>query len=178
MSYGYIYIPSFTHVMSVVSYFTVWKHLKTRGFLMFSGGIDRDQSHEMSSIQRRLSTILKTSKKSVSNNVFWYIKVQKQPSRCALRKRCSENIRQIYRIHPCKSVISIKLQSNFIKIALWHGCCSVNLLHFFRIPIYKNTSGGLLLKVCLFWKFIHYTIHCDKTPINVTKNLFSFACFN
>ena len=24
--------------------------------------------------------------------------------------------------HPCRSVISIKLQSNFIEITLWHGC--------------------------------------------------------
>ena len=24
--------------------------------------------------------------------------------------------------HPCQSAISIKLQSKFIEIALWHGC--------------------------------------------------------
>ena len=33
---------------------------------------------------------------------------------------------------PCQSVISIKLQRNFIKIALQHGCSPVNLLHIFR----------------------------------------------
>ena len=47
--------------------------------------------------------------------------------------------------HPRRSVISIKLQSNFIKITLRHGCCSVNLLHIFRIPFLSNTCGCLLL---------------------------------
>ena len=47
--------------------------------------------------------------------------------------------------HPCRGVISIKLRSNFIKITLQHGCSPVYLLHIFRIPFVKNTSGGLLL---------------------------------
>ena len=47
--------------------------------------------------------------------------------------------------HPCRSVISIKLQSNFIEIKLRHGCSPVNLLHIFRIPFLKNTSGRLFL---------------------------------
>ena len=47
--------------------------------------------------------------------------------------------------HPCRSPISIKLQSNFIEIALQHGCSPVNLLHIFRTPFPKNTSEELLL---------------------------------
>ena len=47
--------------------------------------------------------------------------------------------------HPCRSVISIKLQSNFIEIALWHGCSPVNLLYIFRTSFPSNTSGWLLL---------------------------------
>ena len=47
--------------------------------------------------------------------------------------------------HACQSAISIKLQSNFIEIALRHGCPPVNLLHIFRIPFSKNTSERLLL---------------------------------
>ena len=43
--------------------------------------------------------------------------------------------------------ISIKLQSNFIEITLWHDeCSSVNLLHISRTTFYKHTSGGLLLQ--------------------------------
>ena len=48
--------------------------------------------------------------------------------------------------HPCYSAISITLQCNFIEIALWYGCSPVNLMHIFRTPFLKNTSGGLLLK--------------------------------
>ena len=49
--------------------------------------------------------------------------------------------------HPCRSAISIMLQSNFIEIAFRHGCCPVNLLHIFRTPFVKNTSVWLLLKI-------------------------------
>ena len=47
--------------------------------------------------------------------------------------------------HPCRNGISIKLQSNFIEIALQHGCSPVNLLHIFRTPFPRNTFGCLLL---------------------------------
>ena len=49
--------------------------------------------------------------------------------------------------HPCRSVISIKLQSNFIEIALRHGCSPVSLLYIFRTPFPRNTSGWLLLNI-------------------------------
>ena len=61
---------------------------------------------------------------------------QKQPSRGVLRKRCSENTRQIYWRKPM-------LKCDFNKVAL-HGCSPVNLLHIFRTPFPKNTSGQLL----------------------------------
>ena len=48
--------------------------------------------------------------------------------------------------HPCRSEISIKLQSNFIEIALRRGCSPVNLQHIFTTPFSRNTSGRLLLK--------------------------------
>ena len=69
-------------------------------------------------------------------------KLQNQPSKGVLRKWCSENIPQIYRRTP--------MLCNFIEIALRHGCSHVNLLHIFRAPFYKNTYGGLLLKLRLF----------------------------
>ena len=46
---------------------------------------------------------------------------------------------------PCRSAVSIKLQSNFIEIALRYGCPLVSLRHVFRTPFPKNTSRGLLL---------------------------------
>ena len=48
--------------------------------------------------------------------------------------------------HLCRSVISIKLLCNFTEITLRHGWSSVNLLHVFRAPFTKDTSGWLLLK--------------------------------
>ena len=71
--------------------------------------------------------------------------IQKQPPSGVPRKRCSENMQQIYKRHPCRSAISITLQSNFIEIALRHGCSPVNLLYIFRTPFPKNSSGWLLL---------------------------------
>ena len=47
--------------------------------------------------------------------------------------------------HLYRSVILIKLQSNFFEITLQQGCSPVNLLHILRTPFSKNTSGGLLL---------------------------------
>ena len=50
--------------------------------------------------------------------------------------------------HPCRSVISIKLESNFIEITLRHGCSPVNSLYipsfFLRTPL-----------VDYFWCLIH-----------------------
>ena len=36
-----------THFMTLISFDITWKHQKIRGFLKFSGGIKRDQWHEM-----------------------------------------------------------------------------------------------------------------------------------
>ena len=49
--------------------------------------------------------------------------------------------------HPCRSVTSMKLQSNLIEIALLHGCSPVNLMHIFKTPLLESTSRRLLLKI-------------------------------
>ena len=61
--------------------------------------------------------------------------------------------------HPCRSVISVKLQNNFIEITLRHGCSLLNLLHIFRVPFPKNTSGRLLLT---FW---YSSIHLNNAIV-------------
>ena len=43
--------------------------------------------------------------------------------------------------HPCQSMISKKLQSNFVEITLSHGCFPVNLLHIFRTPLKISLDG-------------------------------------
>ena len=69
---------------------------------------------------------------------------QKQPPRCVLSKRCSKNMQQIYR-GTLLSKCDFNLQSNFIEITLRHGRSPVILLHIFKIPFSKSTSGWLLL---------------------------------
>ena len=43
--------------MQLIFLDTSWKHQKTRGFLMFSGGIKRDEWHEMDQISERYFSI-------------------------------------------------------------------------------------------------------------------------
>ena len=66
-------------------------------------------------------------------------KLQKQPSRGVLKKRCSENMQPIYRRTPMPKYDF----NNHIS----HGCSPVNLPHIFRTPFPKNTSGWVLLKL-------------------------------
>ena len=52
--------------------------------------------------------------------------------------------------HPCRSAISIKLQSSFSEIALRHGCSPANLQHIFRTPFLGTPLGGCFCKTkCL-----------------------------
>ena len=61
-----------------------------------------------------------------------------------------------------------KSASNFIEITLWHGCSPVNLLHNFRTPFTKNTSGWLLL---LFF------IRVNKTSVTKIKRYAEIGSF-
>ena len=71
-----------------------------------------------------------------------------------IRKICSKFTRK----HPCRSAISIMLQSKSIEITLRHGCFPANLLQILRTSFPKNTSRRLilLLVVNYFWKKIHF----------------------
>ena len=71
--------------------------------------------------------------------------------------------------HPCRSVISIKLQSNIIEIALRHGCSPVNLLHIFRTPFLRSTSERILLTF-KSWRMKCLTID-EKIAIFITLAL-------
>ena len=76
---------------------------------------------------------------------------QKQPSRSSQSSEAAA-VQGVLKIcirftgeHPCRSAISIKLHSSIIEMVLRHGCSPVNLLHIFRTPFRRNTSGWLLL---------------------------------
>ena len=82
-------------------------------------------------------------------------KIQKQSSSGVLRKRCSENMQQIYRR------------------ILRHGCSPINLLHIFRRPLTQNISGRLLLKITI--SPLYYSISVLKIllPIFLFFNFLS-----
>ena len=82
-----------------------------------------------------------------------FYKIQKQSPRRVPRKRCFEDMQQIYRKTPMRSVILIKLFCNFIETTLQHGSSPVNLLHIFRTTFLKNTAGWLLLKIIVLKSF-------------------------
>ena len=76
-------------------------------------------------------------------------------------KMCSENVQQFYNkrtpIPKC----------NFNKIALqlyytWYGCSTINLLHIFRTPFPKNTSGKLLLYLVVIHRSVCRTIEISR----------------
>ena len=156
--------------MPLVSFNTPWKHQKTRGFLMFSDGIEREQRYEM----------------------------QKPPFRGVLRKRCSENMQQIYKRTPmpkCDFSATL-LKSHF----------SMGVLHIFRTPFLNNLRTPLkgyfwecvnkfLLPPCiipfpnLFFSFylflcsIYYTELCEHFfyfmySINISKQFSIFVLLN
>ena len=58
---------------------------------------------------------------------------------------------------------SIKLQSSFIEITLWHGCSPVNLLHIFRTPFLGTPREGWF---CTSADIV-------QTPLLVTFNKFN-----
>ena len=87
--------------------------------------------------------------KRVESHFFMVMKLEMEegaPSKVFLGKGILEICSKCTGKHLCQSVISIKLQSNFIEIALQHGCSSVNLPYIFRTPFPKNTSGGAASK--------------------------------
>ena len=62
-------------------------------------------------------------------------------------------MQQIYWRTPMPKRDFNKVASNFIEITSRHGCSPVNLVHIFRMPFPKNTSGGLLLNIIKEKKF-------------------------
>ena len=72
--------------------------------------------------------------------------------------------------HPCRSLISIKLQSIFIEITLRCWCSFVNLLHIFRSPFHEKISAGLFLKISICLAFNELR----NLKVNKTKALIHF----
>ena len=77
-------------------------------------------------------------------------KLQKQPFRGVLNKKYSEYMQQIYRRTSIPKCVFNKVALQFYwnhTSACSSACSSVNLLHIFRTPFLKDTSGWLPLKL-------------------------------
>ena len=98
------------------------------------------------------------------------LQFQKQPSRVVLKEKGILKISSKFAgEHLCQIAISIKLQ-----IILRHGCSAVNLLHIFRTPFPKNTSGAPRLQF-LFMKKVVYTdayilLSPNRGPLKISLN--------
>ena len=72
---------------------------------------------------------------------------------------------------------SVKFLCSFIEIALEHGRSPVNLLHIFRTPFLKNTSGWLLLRRSRMAKTVTFNLD-DSLLISFALELFLlYLCF-
>ena len=77
---------------------------------------------------------------------------QKQQPRGVLSKRCSENIKQIYRRTPtpmCHFNKVAKQQLYWNHTSAWVFSCIFTA--YFRAPFPKNTSGWLLVTFIIWW---------------------------
>ena len=130
--------------------------------------------HHWVNISKKEDGIIFNRKLNKANDNWVYLILeffslfQKKPPRSVLGKSCSENLQQIYRRSPMPKCDFNKAASNFIEITLWHGCSPVNLLHNFRTPFTKNTSGWLLL---LFF------IRVNKTSVTKIKRYAEIGSF-
>ena len=75
-------------------------------------------------------------------------KIRSRRPEVLLRKGVLKIYSKFTREHPCRSVISIKLQR--------YGCSPVNLMHVFRATFLKSTSDGCFCKILM-------SIQCTKT---------------
>ena len=76
------------------------------------------------------------------NIVHECFRLQKQPSRGILKKRCPENMHQIYRRTPMPKCVfdKVAFQLYWNNTSAW--VFSVNLLHIFRTAFPKNTAAS------------------------------------
>ena len=71
-----------------------------------------------------------------------------------LRKRALKICNKFTGEHPCWSVISIELPSNFIEIASQNGCSPVDLLHIFRTLFPKSSLKVVLHGAICMIRFV------------------------
>ena len=103
---------------------------------------------------------------------------RKQSSRGVLKKRCSENVQQIYRRTPMPKCDFNKVPKQFYwnHTSVWVFSCK--FAAYFRTPFHKNNSGWLLLgfveSSCTV--VITTTPRHQRTPVYMLQG-YSFYCY-
>ena len=142
----------FTLVSSSCTWFSINKYLFKQNLLCW----------KFDDVLLRLE---KKSENLMQINSRYFSKMQKQPARCVPRKRCSENMQQIYKRTPMP-------KRDFIEITLRHGRSPVILLHIFRTLFLWTPLAGR------FWKWFYIIVkiklrlHHEPENLDVNK-----ACF-
>ena len=109
----------------------------------------------------------------IGYSIHWLLQTRSSPPEVFFRKGFLKIWSKFTGEHPYRSVISIKLQSNFIETTLRHGCSSLNLLHIFRTPFYKSTYGGLLLANEVLLHCIWHEIQITFKILHALENVIS-----
>ena len=121
-----------------------WKSYKMT--LCLRSSSELSQISKMTFFQKRITTFSPVADVWLASEYAYVIRIwalktlfiqaekRKQPSRGFLKKGVLKICRKFTGEHPCRSVILINLQSNFIEITLRHDCSPVILLHIFRTP--------------------------------------------
>ena len=105
-------------------------------------------------------------------------RIQKQPSRGDLSKRCSKNRSKFTRELPCQTAISIKLLANLLKSHFGMGvlpqiCCMFSNHLFLRTPLEAVFEGMQLMRYS-FEENLFLAAHTSATFFFFFLNFFSF----
>ena len=135
----------------IQAFSAVFHNVRMTQNLMYVELIEHQTCYDLlpSSWQNVLSSCIQMFFKSygISKNLF-------SPPGVFLGKGVLKICSKLKGEHPCRSVISIKLQRNFIEITLRHWCSPVNLCIFSEHLLLRKLLGGC------FWKFVYqFTIY-------------------
>ena len=75
----------------------------------------------------------------------------------------------VWQVNSADSTGKFLRTSNFIEIAFRHGYSPVNLLHIFKTPFPKNTSGRVLLKI----ELLHFSYNSSALTKQIVGGNFS-----
>ena len=103
--------------------------------------------------------------------LFFFVISRNSRTEVSFRKGVLKICSEFTGEHPCRRVISIKQQKNFIEIALRHGYSLVNLLHIFRTLLPKNTFLLLDFKGETFVQSLY-----KRSLVNIVLGKILFLC--